>query len=66
MENDVAEQVCGTRIVLPEHGGIIDSFLFRREGVEVAADALQAVCDVDGSAALRAFETDVFQKVRHS
>lgn len=63
VEEDVAEKFDATREVLDERGGVDAGFLLGGEGVEFAADAVDAVEDVIGAAVGGAFEDGVLDEM---
>ena len=65
-EHDVGEQVDGSRQVLTHHRGIVDRVLFVGKSIQVAAHGLQAVQYLQGVAAVRTLEGDMFAEVGQS
>jgi hypothetical protein len=61
---DVAEDVDGERDVVLEDAGIVGGRLDRGCGVDLAADRLDLLGDVDGRPPLGALEGHVFEKMR--
>ena len=64
VEGDVGDQLHGLREVAAQRRGVDRRLLLRREGVQLAAEVLQATVDLPGAAPLRPLEEGVLGEVR--